>query len=77
MAFKKDVYFLPIQLGEPVATLQLLALGAVLTVFAQEHADSIVDKVQGPFKCVLPQGVGILNTLALSCARCCAHSPCS
>ena len=30
--------------------LQLFVLGAVLTVFAREHADYISVKVEGPFK---------------------------
>ena len=38
------------ELDEEVATLQLPALGALLTVFAEEHADSIVFMVEGPFK---------------------------
>ena len=41
----ENVYLLPIQLDEPVAAFRLPAL----PVFAQEHADSIVDKVEGPF----------------------------
>ena len=43
---RDGVYPLPIQLDEPVAALHLLALGAVLNVFALEHADSIVDKIE-------------------------------
>ena len=31
---RDDVYLLPVDLVEPVATMQLPALGAVLTVFA-------------------------------------------
>ena len=49
-AFKNDVYLLLTALNEPVATLQLPALGAVLTVFTQEDADSIVDNVEGPLQ---------------------------
>ena len=38
-AYKNDLHLLPIQLNELAAHLHLLALGAVLTVFTQEHAD--------------------------------------
>ena len=41
---------LPKQLDEKVSKLQLIVLGAVLTVFAQEHADYIGIKVERPFK---------------------------
>ena len=36
--------------GEEVQTLHLPALGAVLTVFVQEHADYMGATVQDPFK---------------------------
>ena len=49
-AYENDVHFLPKQLDEQVETLRLPALGAVLTVFGHEHADSVVDKVEGPYK---------------------------
>ena len=41
---------LPKKLDEKVSKLQLFVLSAVLTVFAQEHADYIGVKVEGPFK---------------------------
>ena len=40
-AFKNGVYLLAKQLVEQLAKLHLPALGAVLNVFAQEHADCI------------------------------------
>jgi len=48
--YKNDVYLLPKNLDEKVATLHLPALGAVLTVPTQEQADYIGVKVAGPFK---------------------------
>ena len=45
-----NVYFLPKELHEKVATLHLPALGAALTFFAQEHAVHFGFKVEGPFK---------------------------
>ena len=44
------MYLLSQQLDEKVAKLQLPALGAVLTVFAQEHAVYFLVEVEGPFK---------------------------
>ena len=41
---KKHVYFFPIQLDEKLAVLHLPALGAVLTVFAQEHQFMLVSR---------------------------------
>ena len=49
-ACETHVYILPKQLHEKVATLHLPALGAVLTVFAQEHAVHVRVKVEGSFK---------------------------
>ena len=45
-----DVHLLPEQFVEQVATGHLPALGAVVTVFAQERADYVVVSVEGPFK---------------------------
>ena len=42
--YKKDVYLFPIQLDEKLAVLHLPALGAVLTVFAQEHQFMLVSR---------------------------------
>ena len=50
MTNKNVVYFFPGLLNEKVATLHLPALGAVLTVFAREHAVHVGVKVDGPFK---------------------------
>ena len=41
---------LPKKLDEKVSKLQLIVLGAVLTVLAQVHAVYIGVKVEGPFK---------------------------
>merc|ERR1719475_35351 len=49
-AYKNNVYLLPKELDEKVARLHLPALGAELTVPAQEQADYIGVKVAGPFK---------------------------
>merc|ERR1712232_884175 len=49
-AYKNDVYLLPKNLDEKVASLHLPALGAQLTVPSQEQADYIGVKVTGPFK---------------------------
>merc|ERR1711879_1125068 len=49
-AYKNDVYLLPKDLDEKVATLHLPALGAELTVLSKEHADYIGVKPTGPFK---------------------------
>ena len=46
LRYWNDAYPLSIQLDKPVVTLQLPA--PVFTAFAQEHADSIVDKVDTP-----------------------------
>ena len=48
-AFENDVYFLPKELDEQVVTLLIPALGAVLAVFAQNHANSTVYEVR-PFQ---------------------------
>ena len=48
-AFENDVYLLPKDLDEQVGTLLIPALGAVLAVFAQDHAGSTFDEVEGPF----------------------------
>merc|ERR1712005_93858 len=48
--YKNDVYLLPKELDEKVASLHLPALGADLTVLSQEQADYIGVKVTGPFK---------------------------
>ena len=42
MAYTYGVYFLPKQLDEKVAELHFPALGAALTVFAQEHPSSFL-----------------------------------
>merc|ERR1712190_377903 len=49
-AYKNDVYLLPKELDEKVASLHLPALGAELTTLSQEQADYIGVKVNGPFK---------------------------
>merc|ERR550537_363988 len=49
-AYKNDVYLLPKELDEKVATLHLPALGAELTVMTKEQADYIGVKQTGPFK---------------------------
>merc|ERR1712151_708782 len=48
--YKNEVYLLPKELDEKVASLHLPALGADLTVLSQEQADYIGVKVTGPFK---------------------------
>merc|ERR1711885_108798 len=49
-AYKNDVYLLPKNLDEKVATLHLGALGAELTVPTKEQADYIGVGINGPFK---------------------------
>ena len=49
-AFKTDVQLLPGELDEKVVKLHFIVLGSVLTVFAQEHADYIGVKIEGPVK---------------------------
>merc|ERR1712139_718906 len=49
-AYKNDVYLLPKELDEKVASLHLPALGAQVTKLTQEQADYIGVKVTGPFK---------------------------
>merc|ERR1719450_1902777 len=48
--YKNEVYLLPEELDEKVASLHLPALGAQLTTLSQEQADYIGVKVTGPFK---------------------------
>merc|ERR1712110_1042612 len=48
--YKADVYLLPKELDEKVASLHLPALGAEMTIPSQEQADYIGVKVAGPFK---------------------------
>merc|ERR1712167_563295 len=48
--YKNEVYLLPKELDEKVASLHIPALGAELTVLIQEQADYIGVKVTGPFK---------------------------
>merc|ERR1740129_2264993 len=48
--YKNDVYLLPKNLDEKVASLHLPALGAELTTLTKEQADYIGVKVNGPFK---------------------------
>merc|ERR1711883_173 len=48
--YKNDVYLLPKELDEKVASLHLPALGAELTTPTQEQADYIGVKTNGPFK---------------------------
>merc|ERR1712217_519029 len=48
--YKNQVYLLPKNLDEKVASLHLPALGAELTKLTQEQADYIGVKVEGPFK---------------------------
>merc|ERR1712048_1172657 len=48
--YKNDVYLLPKELDEKVASLHLPALGAELTTLTQEQADYIGVKTNGPFK---------------------------
>merc|ERR1712083_815185 len=48
--YKNEVYLLPKELDEKVASLHLPALGAVLTTPTKEQADYINVPVTGPFK---------------------------
>merc|ERR1719442_189956 len=48
--YKNDVYLLPKELDEKVASLHLPALGARLTKLTKEQADYIGVKGDGPFK---------------------------
>jgi len=48
--YKNDVYLLPKDLDEKVASLHLPALGAQLTTLTTEQADYIGVKKSGPFK---------------------------
>merc|ERR1712060_346779 len=48
--YKNQVYLLPKNLDEKVASLHLPALGAQLTVLTKEQADYIGVKPEGPFK---------------------------
>merc|ERR1712118_596186 len=48
--YKNQVYLLPKELDEKVASLHLPALGANLTTLTKEQADYIGVKVEGPFK---------------------------
>merc|ERR1712045_790243 len=48
--YKNQVYLLPKELDEKVASLHLPALGAELTTLTKEQADYIGVKVNGPFK---------------------------
>merc|ERR1712222_35581 len=48
--YKNEVYLLPKELDEKVASLHIPALGAELTKLSQEQADYIGVKVTGPFK---------------------------
>merc|ERR1711982_157165 len=49
-AYKNDVYLLPKELDEKVASLHLPALGAELTTLSKEQADYIGVKVEGSYK---------------------------
>jgi len=49
-AYKNDVYLLPKELDEKVASLHLPALGAVMTKLTKEQADYIGVGPNGPFK---------------------------
>merc|ERR1711966_610671 len=48
--YKNNVYLLPKELDEKVASLHLPALGADLTILSKEQADYIGVKTPGPFK---------------------------
>merc|ERR1712048_32259 len=48
--YKNEVYLLPKELDEKVASLHLPALGAKLTTLSKEQADYIGVKATGPFK---------------------------
>ena len=64
-AYKNAVYLLAKQLVEQLATLHLPALGAVLNVFAQEHADgchhSPLDVDPGSGEFIVPDFSGTKN----------------
>merc|ERR1712217_868430 len=49
-AYKNEVYLLPKELDEKVASLHLPALGAEMTKLTKEQADYIGVKAEGPFK---------------------------
>merc|ERR1712026_107307 len=49
-AYKNDVYLLPKELDEKVASLHLPVLGAKLTTLSKAQADYIGVKTNGPFK---------------------------
>merc|ERR1712170_260970 len=49
-AYKNDVYLLPKELDEKVASLHLAHCGANLTKLTKEQADYIGVKIEGPFK---------------------------
>merc|ERR1711866_8368 len=48
--YKNDVYLLPKELDEKVASLHLPALGAQLTTLTKEQAEYLGVKVEGPYK---------------------------
>merc|ERR1719216_361718 len=48
--YKNEVYLLPKELDEKVASLHLPSLGASLTTLSKEQADYIGVKTTGPFK---------------------------
>merc|ERR1719171_3213668 len=48
--YKNEVYLLPKELDEKVASLHLPALGAEMTILSKEQADYIGVKVEGPYK---------------------------
>jgi len=48
--YQKQVYVLPKELDEKVASLHLKSLGAELTILSKEQADYIHVDVKGPFK---------------------------
>merc|ERR1712080_694233 len=50
--YKNDVYLLPKELDEKVASLHLPALGAELTKLSKEQADYIGVKQTGPFMAI-------------------------
>merc|ERR1712146_706641 len=74
-AYKNDVYLLPKELDEKVASLHLPALGAELTKLTKEQADYIGVGVNGPFKgtptAIKPAGAlySLLRALAPSLVR--------
>ena len=61
-ARKYDVYLLPKQLDEQMSILQLPALGAMPTVCAEEHADCLGVKLEGPFKPARTRSTSWQNT---------------